>query len=357
MPHWRASIPRRIAEHGEHHVDCAPAYAEYATALLHKAQAEGDPFGAAAPIKKEGEGEGGSAAAGTEDGDEDEDDENENGEDEGESDDLELSFQCFEVARLIYEKAGAEYELPLADVLESLGEVAMENEMWEDAMSELERSVSIKSRLLPPSSRQLAHLHYQLATATVAQSEKARHDAAQPPPPPDEAQTSDAPPPLSAEACAALVSRCREQAIAHYQRAADVLELRLESLKSAEGGKAKVEADDGEAAELAELLSEVRAKVEEQQQAAAKGDVPLAGALDAAAAAAAAAAPSTSGEGVTTIGFGAPAPVKDEGVTTIGFGAPSEASGFAAPSLTATLPVKNLGVVGRGAKRVRLDTD
>ena len=163
--------------------------------LLHKAQAEGDPFGAAAPIKKEGEGEGGSAAAGTEDGDEDEDDENENGEDEGESDDLELSFQCFEVARLIYEKAGAEYELPLADVLESLGEVAMENEMWEDAMSELERSVSIKSRLLPPSSRQLAHLHYQLATATVAQSEKARHDAAQPPPPPDEAQTSDAPPP------------------------------------------------------------------------------------------------------------------------------------------------------------------
>ena len=219
--------PYSIAAHGEHHIECAPAYVEYAVALLRKAQAEGDPFGGAAPIQKEGEGEGSSSAPADDDEDDEDGDENEEGEGEAESDDLELSFQCFEVARLIYEKAGAAHELSLADVLELLGEVAMENEMWEDAIGELERSVAIKARLLPASSRQLAHLHYQLATATVAQSEKARHDAAEPPPGPEEPQASDAPPPLTAGQCAVIVTRCREQAIGHYQRAANVLELRL----------------------------------------------------------------------------------------------------------------------------------
>jgi hypothetical protein len=341
--------PYSIAAHGEHHIECAPAYVEYAVALLRKAQAEGDPFGGAAPIQKEGEGEGSSSAPADDDEDDEDGDENEEGEGEAESDDLELSFQCFEVARLIYEKAGAAHELSLADVLELLGEVAMENEMWEDAIGELERSVAIKARLLPASSRQLAHLHYQLATATVAQSEKARHDAAEPPPGPEEPQASDAPPPLTAEQCAVIVTRCREQAIGHYQRAANVLELRLESLRPAGNGKAKADAESDESAELAELLSEVRAKVEEQQQALAKGDGPL----TAVAAAVSGDAGGAAGAGVTTIGFGMPEPTK-EGVTTIGFGAPAESSGFAAPSQT-TLPVKNLGVVGRGAKRIRLD--
>ena len=269
------------------------------------------------------------------------------------------------MARLIYEKQGASHELPLADVLESLGEVAMENEMWEDAVAELERSVAIKSRLLPAADRQLAQLHFQLATATVAQGEKARHDA-DAPPPPEEPEASDAPRLPTAAECHALAARCQEAAIVHYQRAADVLELRLTSLRPAgTNGKAKVVEGEagGEEAELAEILAEVRAKIEEQQAAPTSGTA-IAGAVAGAgpeAAAGGGGAPTESVEGVTTIGFGAP-----EGKTTIGFGAPEgvttigfgggDSGGFAAPS-TASLPVTNLGVVGKGSdgkKRIRL---
>ena len=42
-----ALFVHRIAEYGEHSIECAPAYVEYAKALLRKAQAEGDPFGGA----------------------------------------------------------------------------------------------------------------------------------------------------------------------------------------------------------------------------------------------------------------------------------------------------------------------
>ena len=352
----------------------------YAQALLSKAQAEGDPFGGAAPVKKADENSA-PADGGGEDDDGDEDGEQGEGEgEEAESDDLELSFQCFEVARIIYEKAGPAQELPLAHVLESLGEVAMENEMWEDAIAELERSVLIKKRLLPASDRQLAHLHYQIATATVARSEKARHDLAEPPPPEGEPQGSDAPPAMTPEACAAIVEKCRTQAVAHYQQAADTLQLRLDALnaEAASHAEAKVaggpDPEGGEVAELAELLAEVKAKVEEQQAAPITSTAianATAHAQQPAAASESAAGVTTIGfgmpppsakAGVTTIGFGAPptsaADASEHGVTTIGFGAPAESSsGFAAPSVT-TLPVRNLGVVGgRGAKRVRTDAE
>jgi hypothetical protein len=338
----------RISAHGEQDLACAPAYTEYARALLRKAQAEGDPFGGALSKKGEakpqagGSGVGassssdqGAGATADDEGDAVDDDDADaggggdgEGEGEEESDDLELAFQCFEVARIIYEKAGASHELPLADVLECLGEVSMENEMWEDAVGELERSLGIKRRLLGEADRQVAHLHYQVATAAVAQGEKARHDIDQPPPQaPDE-------PPFSAEACEATIARCRTLAAQHYGHAADVLE------------RAAGAAESSDAAELAELLAEVRAKAEEQQQPTEAAPEPPPPAMSA---------------GVTTIGFGESnrraGASSEASVTTIGFGSQGGAStstGFSAPSAT-VLPVKNLGVVGRGAKRVRLD--
>lgn len=80
---------------------CAPHYVEYARALLTKAQAEGDPFGGALSNKEketELQQDAGSSVA-------DDDEEGEDGVEADEAgDDLELAFQCFEVARLIYEK-------------------------------------------------------------------------------------------------------------------------------------------------------------------------------------------------------------------------------------------------------------
>ena len=100
----------RIAEHGEHHLLSAPAYFEYARALLRKAQSENDLMGGALSKEKQAQAEGGPSDAqpAGDDDDDDDDEEGEGGaEGEGEGDDLELAFQCFEVARLIYEKARA----------------------------------------------------------------------------------------------------------------------------------------------------------------------------------------------------------------------------------------------------------
>lgn len=99
----------RITEHGEHSIECAPTYVEYAKALLRKAQAEGDPFGGAlSKDKAQDPAAGSSADAADEDAAEGEEgEEGEEGDESPESDDLELSFQCFEVARLIYEKVRA----------------------------------------------------------------------------------------------------------------------------------------------------------------------------------------------------------------------------------------------------------
>ena len=130
--------------HGEEDGNCAEAYVEYAKALLKKVQNEASPFGSAGPKPEAkpapaGDGEAGpssgtaeDAAAGAEatgegegGGDEeggDDDEEEGEGEASDEADDLELAFQCFEVARLAYEKKPGE-KLRLAEVLECIGEV------------------------------------------------------------------------------------------------------------------------------------------------------------------------------------------------------------------------------------------
>jgi hypothetical protein len=110
----------RISKHTDKHIECAPAYLEYGRALLRKAQQADDPFGSKLPREdaaKEAKpaGEGGASDAGEKpgasaEGDEGFDDgvEGEEGEEdageEAEADDLELAFQCLEMARLIYEK-------------------------------------------------------------------------------------------------------------------------------------------------------------------------------------------------------------------------------------------------------------
>lgn len=287
---------------------------QYAKALLQKAQAESDPLGgrlktgetvcAAADDEEEEEEEGEAEGEGDEDGAQ-------------EADDLELAFQCFEVARVIYQKETDDHQLELAEVLEHLGEVSMENERWEEAIGELRQSLEIKQSAMASDHRELAHLHYQLATASVAWLENARTE-----PPSDGAGACAH---ASPDQSALIVAHCRTQAVAHYGLAADVLERRLLSLDESSG--------EAEAADLAELLAEVRAKVDEVAQLGFPAE--------------AAAAPAKP-VGVTMDGLGPPS------TTTIGFGSGGSLVSGAGSSFTASttsLPVKNLGVVGGASGR------
>jgi hypothetical protein len=120
----------RISKHHEKHIECAPSYLAYGRALLRKAQQADDPFGSklpreggprhAKPAGEDGAAEAGEKAdapagaeqdEGSDDGAEGEDGEDEAGE-EAEADDLELAFQCLEMARLIYEGVRSSSSLP-----------------------------------------------------------------------------------------------------------------------------------------------------------------------------------------------------------------------------------------------------
>ena len=285
-----------MTKHGEHGAECAQSYVEYGRALLRKVQTQDDPFGSKLPGRNDKqptaaggggssskEGEGGADAdaadAATNDADEPAHDE---GEGEEESDDLELAFQVLEVARLIYEKQPTpETEMALAEVRELIGDVQMENEAWEDAIKDIKASLEIRERRLPPTDRILAHMHYQLGTATVA-----------------------------------LVEKQRAQAKEHYTAAAEVRQQRLDAWPA---GASDAERQ-AEETELRELLAEVRAKVEETSADSRNAGTP---------APAAQAAPP------------ALLPVADEdgGVTTIGFDNPPQAS------VSTALQVQSLNVV------------
>ena len=344
--------------HGDGHVDCADAYFEYANALFEKVKSEGDPFGSAGPKPEvkpapAGEGEAGpSAGEGTagpssgtvEDsaagdeatgegeggGDQEEgggDDDGEEGEGEAgdEADDLELAFQCFEVARLAYEKKPGD-KLRLADVLECLGEVHMENEQWASAVSEFESALSIKTEALPAGDRQIAHLHFQMARASEAHKDDLERGGD-----PAEGSSSSATTP---EATKAAVAEQREQARSHYEACAEVLELRLQLLaqSAAPAADAAARAAPSESDELKELLVEVKEKAKELEAAPETAATAAAAAAAGAAAgtAAAAAAASDGGVATTTSGFDAPrCGISAAGVTTVGFGAGASAGGGA----------------------------
>mmetsp|Transcript_26523 Transcript_26523/g.85721 ORF Transcript_26523/g.85721 Transcript_26523/m.85721 type:complete len:361 (-) Transcript_26523:212-1294(-) len=301
------ALEEQISEHHEKHIECAPAYLEYGRALLRKAQQADDPFGSKlpreeAPKHAEPAGEAETSEAGekpdacagaeqndgSDDGAEGEEGEEEAGE-EAEADDLELAFQCLEMARLIYEAASGS-DLPLADVLECLGEVQMENEMWAEAVAELEKSLALKQKHLPADHRQLAHLHYQIATATVS-----------------------------------LIESLRQKVKDHFEQAAGVLRQRLGAVGAAGNGSS--DGTEGEGSELRDLLAEIEERVKEHSQ---ENNLPPV------------VSPEVPPASTTSIGFGSVSlRATDGSVTTIGFGAP------AVPSAA----VQHLGVVGRAAGR------
>ncbi|KAM7520542.1 hypothetical protein LguiB_019504 [Lonicera macranthoides] len=185
----------RVSHHGELSPLCVTAYYKYGRALLYKAQDEADPLGAmpkkefksehdpsndgsvtsaitgqtsAIPMSNNA-GEGGSSnlhevspndengGKDMEEDDEDSDDEDLPEAEEDESD-LDLAWKMLDVARLIVEKHSDD-TLEKVDILSALAEVALEREDVETSLSDYLKALSILERMVEPDSRLIAELH------------------------------------------------------------------------------------------------------------------------------------------------------------------------------------------------------
>ncbi|CAE6425265.1 unnamed protein product [Rhizoctonia solani] len=87
----------------------------------------------------------------------------EEGADEPE-DDFNAAWDVLDLARTIYDKQeGDDMKLKLAETYMSLGDVSMETEKFEQAISDYTSGLAIKTQLLPFYSRQVCEAHYRLA--------------------------------------------------------------------------------------------------------------------------------------------------------------------------------------------------
>ncbi|KAI0035327.1 hypothetical protein K488DRAFT_43601, partial [Vararia minispora EC-137] len=97
------------------------------------------------------------------------DDAEEDGEGEGEDgepeDDFNAAWEVLDLARAIYEKQKEDEEvrLKLADTLILLGDVSLETEKFDQAITDYAAGLELKVALLPVSSRQIAEAHYKLS--------------------------------------------------------------------------------------------------------------------------------------------------------------------------------------------------
>ncbi|CCM00751.1 uncharacterized protein FIBRA_02791 [Fibroporia radiculosa] len=98
------------------------------------------------------------------DDEDDEDDEEDN--DVEPEDDFNAAWEVLDLARAIYEKQqddNDEVKLRLADTFIALGDVSLETEKFDQAITDYSAALTIKVELLPQSSRQIAEAHYKLS--------------------------------------------------------------------------------------------------------------------------------------------------------------------------------------------------
>ncbi|KAJ6930051.1 protein HGV2-like [Populus alba x Populus x berolinensis] len=189
----------RVLHHGELALECVNAYYLYGRALLYKAQEEADPVAmlpkkdseskqddnkdgasrnfvngefSSASVSSNVEEGGGSnhpegAAGGASSGKdkEEEDDGGSDDEDAAEADeeesDLDLAWKMLDVARAIAEKH-LDDTMDKVDILSALAEVALEREDIETSLSDYQKALSILERLVEPDSRHLAELNFRI---------------------------------------------------------------------------------------------------------------------------------------------------------------------------------------------------
>ncbi|OJT06048.1 NASP-related protein sim3 [Trametes pubescens] len=95
-----------------------------------------------------------------------EEEEEEDDDDVEPEDDFNAAWEVLDLARAIYEKHqedADEVKLKLADTFITLGDVSLETEKFEQAISDYTAGLALKTDLLPLSSRQIAEAHYKLS--------------------------------------------------------------------------------------------------------------------------------------------------------------------------------------------------
>ncbi|KAI0642340.1 hypothetical protein C8Q79DRAFT_247217 [Trametes meyenii] len=95
-----------------------------------------------------------------------EEDEDEDDNDAEPEDDFNAAWEVLDLARAIYEKnqeESNEVKLKLADIYITLGDVSLETEKFDQAITDYTAGLALKTELLPLSSRQIAEAHYKLS--------------------------------------------------------------------------------------------------------------------------------------------------------------------------------------------------
>ncbi|KAF9218509.1 hypothetical protein BS17DRAFT_549896 [Gyrodon lividus] len=189
VEHYATALELQTKTHDEDAPEMADLYISYGKALLENAISQASVFGkepepgaiedekstardGKGPILEfgdEGEGEGetvdlfGQATNEVEEESEGGDEEGEEGEPE---DDFNAAWEILELARAIYEKGkdeDDEIKLKLADTYIALGDVSLETEKFDQAITDYSAGLALKVGLLPTSSRQIAEAHYKLS--------------------------------------------------------------------------------------------------------------------------------------------------------------------------------------------------
>ncbi|KAH9967532.1 hypothetical protein BC827DRAFT_1123466, partial [Russula dissimulans] len=83
-------------------------------------------------------------------------------------DDFNAAWEVLDLARAIYEKqmdTNDEMKLKVADTFITLGDISLETEKFDQAITDYSSGLALKTELLPLSSRQLAEAHYKLSIA------------------------------------------------------------------------------------------------------------------------------------------------------------------------------------------------
>ncbi|KAM5544245.1 hypothetical protein V8D89_001905 [Ganoderma adspersum] len=140
---------------------------------------------------------------------EEEEDEDDEAEPE---DDFNAAWEVLDLARAIYEKQDQsdEVKLKLAEVFVTLGDVSLETEKFDQAITDYTAGLALKTDLLPLSSRQIAEAHYKLSIVLD------------------------------------LTSGRLGDSITHAERALDSVEARLAELRTALSGQGLVQPDPSE---------------------------------------------------------------------------------------------------------------
>ncbi|KAI8147689.1 hypothetical protein BJV82DRAFT_596545 [Fennellomyces sp. T-0311] len=169
-----------------------------------------------------------------EDDEEPEEEEDDGQEEEQQDDDFETAWDILDIARVIYEKSeDKKTRLKLSDVHLCLGDVSVETEKFDSALSDYQKALEIKEEYLAEDDRQLAEAHYKYALAL-------------------EFSTNEA-----------------DKAGSQIKAAIEVFKKRIDTLGQQDQGKGKgkatesIESDSKEIKEIKELIQDLEEKLEE----------------------------------------------------------------------------------------------